>query len=39
MVSKELIVTIKCLCLAPEISEETFPTLLLIGKLMKVRLL
>lgn len=25
------------LCLAPELSEETFPTLLLISKLMKVR--
>lgn len=25
------------LCLAPELSEETFPTLLLISKLMKVK--
>lgn len=26
----------RVLCLAPELSEETFPTLLLISKLMKV---
>lgn len=26
------------LCLAPELSEETFPTLLLISKLMKVKI-